>query len=153
MLSLARHKLDFIIGLFLLAAAFGVVFIALRTADITEVSSSEGYQLRLKFDNIGTIAERSPVKTSGVRVGRVKAIRYNADEFRAEVDIIIEQQYHFPVDSIFSIVSSNLLGGQYISIDIGGSEENFQPNEVIEGNSAFVLEELISKFLFDRAGE
>ena len=153
MIVLSRHKLDFIIGLFVLCAAISVVFIALKTANITAVSDSNGYHVQVEFDNIGSLVERAPVKSSGVLVGRVQKISYNSDDYIATVDIILENQYQFPADSIFSIVSSNLLGGQYIAIDVGGEEEFIENNQVFQGNSAIVLEELISKFLFDNAGE
>ncbi|MCH9758948.1 MAG: outer membrane lipid asymmetry maintenance protein MlaD [Proteobacteria bacterium] len=153
MIALSRHKLDFIIGLFVLCAAISVVFIALKTANITAVSDSNGYHVQVEFDNIGSLVERAPVKSSGVLVGRVQKISYNSDDYIATVDIILENQYQFPADSIFSIVSSNLLGGQYIAIDVGGEEEFIENDQVFQGNSAIVLEELISKFLFDNAGE
>ena len=153
MIILSRHKLDFIIGLFVLCAAISVVFIALKTANITAVSDSNGYHVQVEFDNIGSLVERAPVKSSGVLVGRVQKISYNSDDYIATVDIILENRYQFPADSIFSIVSSNLLGGQYIAIDVGGEEEFIENDQVFQGNSAIVLEELISKFLFDNAGE
>lgn len=151
--QLVRQKLDFIIGLFVICAAAGVVFIALQAANITDVSDSEGYVLNLRFDNIGTLRERALVKSSGVTVGRVKSIHYDTDEFNARVEVIIEDTYRFPADSIFSIVSSSLLGGQYISIDVGGDDVMLEANDELTGNSALILEELIGKFLFDKAGE
>lgn len=153
MASLSRHRLDFTIGLFVLVAAVGVVFIALRAANITDISTADSYEMRLHFDNIGGIVARAPVKSGGVRVGNVKAISYNDESHVAVVNIAIESKYRFPTDSIFSIVSSNLLGGQYIAIDVGGEEATFKNGDVAEGNSAIVLEELISKFLFEKAGE
>lgn len=153
MIPLSRHKIDFLVGLFILCAAIGVVFIALRAAHITDVDTGDGYMVQVRFDNVGTLVERSPVKTSGVRVGRVQSIRYDAEEFVALVDIVIDPGYRFPADSIFSVVSSSLLGGQYVSIDVGGDLEMIESGAVVEGNSALILEELIGKFLFDKAGE
>lgn len=148
-----RGRLDFAVGLFVVCAAVALVFIALRAANITSISGAGGYVIRAQFDHIGSLTERAPVKSAGVRVGRVKAIRFDNEQFIAEAQLVIEKQYVFPVDSIFSIVSSNLLGGQYVSIDAGGAEENLQPETVVNGNSAIVLEHLISKFLFDKASE
>ena len=153
MLNLSRHRLDFIIGCFVLTALVGVVFIALRAANIADISTSNSYTVKIYFDNIGGLAARSPVKSSGVRVGRVKNISYDSNDHIAAVDIVIENRYVFPTDSIFSIVSSNLLGGQYIAIEVGGEDALFENGDETEGNSAIVLEELISKFLFDQAGE
>ena len=153
MLALSRHKLDFIIGLFILFAAAAAVFVALRTANITEVSGADGYLVRVQFDNIGGLVERAPVKSSGVKVGRVKSITYDSTDYIAVVDIVIESRYRFPVDSIFSIVSSSLLGGQYVSVEVGAEDALLKNHDVLQGNSAVILEELISKFLFDNAGE
>lgn len=152
-MTLSRHKLDFIIGLFVLCAAIGVVFIALRAANISDISDSDGYVVHVRFENIGTLAERAPVKSSGVLVGRVKSISYDSEEYQAVVDIVIQPRYRFPSDSIFSIVSSSLLGGQYVSIEVGGEEDFLQGNQTLRGNSALILEDLIGKFLFDNAGE
>ncbi|MBE8158395.1 MAG: outer membrane lipid asymmetry maintenance protein MlaD [Betaproteobacteria bacterium] len=148
-----RQKLDLLVGFFIIGAALSVVFIALRAANIASVSAADGYVIRVQFDQIGGLKTRAPVKSSGVLVGRVKTIDFNAESFIAEVLVIVEGKYQFPDDSIFSIVSGNLLGGQYISISPGGSEDNLPPNAVISGDSAIVLEELISKFLFDKADE
>lgn len=147
----SRHRLDFIIGLFVAGAVLCALFVALRAANITDVSS--GYVIRAQFDQIGALPPRAPVKSSGVRIGRVQSITFNDEDFIAEVTMIIEGEYLFPADSIFSIVSSNLLGGQYVSISPGGGEENLQPGQVVAGNSAIILEHLIGKFLFDKAGE
>ena len=86
-------------------------------------------------------------------MGRVRAIRYDGEEYRAEVDVAVENRFRFPTDSDFSIVSSNLLGDQYISIEPGGEEDFLESGESIVGNSALVLEDLIGKFLLDTAEE
>ena len=152
-LNLSRSRIDFAVGLFVLFALVAVVFVALRVANIASVSAGDGYVLHVNFDNIGSLVERSPVKSSGVKIGRVQKIAYDTENFSARVDLVIDDDYLFPSDSTFSIVSSNLLGGQYIAVEVGAEDRNFQENDVIEGNSAIVLEELISKFLFDKAGE
>lgn len=148
-----RQRLDFLVGLFIAGAAVATVFIALRAANIADVSGADGYVIRAQFEQVGALPPRAPVKSSGVRVGRVKAVTFNDEEFIAEVEMVIDGQFQFPSDSIFSIESSNLLGGQYIAINPGGAEDNLQPGQVVSGNSAIILEHLISKFLFDKAGE
>ena len=148
-----RQRLDLLVGCFVIGAALSVVFIALRAANISAISNAGGYVIRAQFDQIGELKARAPVKSSGVLVGRVKNIEFNNESFIAEVVMIIDGKYLFPDDSIFSIVSSNLLGGQYISISPGGSEENLSEGAIVGGDSAIVLEHLISKFLFDKAGE
>ncbi len=149
----SRRQTDFVVGLFVLAAMAAAVFIALRAANLTEFYGENGYSVRVRFENIGSLGQRSPVKSGGVKVGQVKAISFNSEDFVAEVELWIDSPHRFPRDSIFSIVSSNLLGGQYVSIEAGGDDELLAGGEVVEGNSALVLEHLISKFLFDKAGE
>lgn len=153
MKSLSRRKIDIIVGLFVVFALASTTFIALRAANVTSFSKTEGYSIFIMFENIGSVVERAPVKSSGVRVGQIKTIEYDKTDYVAKVEIVIENQYQFPTDSIFSIVSSNLLGGQYISIEVGGEQAMLQANDSLEGNSAIILEELISQFLFDKAGE
>lgn len=150
---LQRRQTDFIVGLFALVAAAAVVFIALRAANLTELSDP-GYAVKVRFDNVGSLAPRAPVKSGGVKVGQVRRIVFDSGDYVAEVELLLFAEHQFPVDSIFSIVSGNLLGGQYVSIEAGGDEEYIAAGEVIEdGNSAIVLEHLISKVLFDEAGE
>lgn len=146
-----RQKLDFVVGCFVIGAALSVAFIALRAANITAVSEADGYIIRAQFDQIGELKTRAPVKSSGVLVGRVKEIQFNNELFIAEVVMVIDGKYAFPDDSIFAVVSSNLLGGQYVSVSPGGSETNLAAGAVVSGDSAIVLEHLISKFLFDKA--
>lgn len=153
MRNFSRRNIDIVIGLFVAFAVAGTVFIALRSANITDISKNDGYSIYLQFDNVGSLVERSPVKSSGVRVGQIRTIRYNNDDHIADVEIVINNAYQFPTDSIFSIVSSNLLGGQYIAIEVGGEEEMLKDGDEMVGNSAIILEELIGQFLFDKAGE
>ena len=152
-LTESHQKINFIVGLFVVVAVICVVFIALQAANIAQVSNSGGYTISAQFEQIGALNERAPVKSSGVRVGRVKDIHFNNELFIAEVILVIDGEHQFPVDSIFSIVSANLLGGQYVSIDPGGAEENLKEGDVVDGDSAIVLEHLISKFLFDEANK
>ena len=147
----SHRRLDLVIGLFVAGAALCAAFVALRAADV--IGGGDGYVIRAQFDQIGGLPSRAPVKSAGVRVGRVEDIAFNDDDFVAEVTMRIDGEHLFPADSIFSIVSSNLLGGQYISISPGGAEENLEPGQLVVGNSAIVLEHLIGKFLFDKAGE
>jgi phospholipid/cholesterol/gamma-HCH transport system substrate-binding protein len=148
-----RRQVDFMFGLFVLFGALALIFIALRAANITAVARADTYDLVITFENIGGLKTRSPVKSSGVIVGRVIAVHFNHDTFEAEVEVAMDERFHFPADSIFSIVSSNLLGDQYIAIYAGGEDENLKSGDVIVGNSALILEELIGKFLFEKAAE
>lgn len=149
-MSMNRQFADFAVGLFILFAVVGVIFVALRAANITDITDGDGYNIEIHFDNVGGLIERAPVKSGGVRVGRIKTISYDDEDHVAIVQAVIEDEYEFPADSLFSIVSSNLLGGQYVAIDVGGDDAVIKNNAVVQGNSAIILEELISKFLFEQ---
>lgn len=149
---MTRQNIDFIVGLFVVFAAVCVVFIALRAANLTEVDAG-GYTLSVRFENVGSLAENAPVKSGGVPVGRVGRIIFDDDEYAARVEVKIDPQHEFPKDSILAIVSSNLLGGQYVAIEAGGEEEMLEHGDELVGESALVLEHLISQFLLNKAEE
>ena len=149
---MVRHNIDFIVGLFVVFAAVSVVFIALRAANLTEVDTG-GYTLSVRFENVGSLTEDAPVKSGGVPVGRVGRIVFDDDDYAARVEVTIDQRYKFPKDSILAIVSSNLLGGQYVAIEAGGDEEMLEGGDEVAGESALVLEHLISQFLLNKAEE
>lgn len=149
---MARKDIDFIVGLFVVFAAVSVVFIALRAANLTEVDNN-GYSLTVRFENVGSLAENAPVKSGGVPVGRVGRIVFDDEEYAARVEVTIDPEHRFPRDSILAIVSSNLLGGQYVSIEAGGDDEMLKEGDEVVGESALVLEHLISQFLLNTAEE
>ena len=149
---MTRKDIDFIVGLFVVFAAASVVFIALRAANLTEVDAG-GYSLSVRFENVGSLTENAPVKSGGVPVGRVGAIVFDDEEYAARVEVNIHPEHQFPKDSILAIVSSNLLGGQYVAIEAGGEDEMLKDGDELVGESALVLEHLISQFLLNKAEE
>jgi phospholipid/cholesterol/gamma-HCH transport system substrate-binding protein len=118
-------------------------------------SGGDGFRVTAKFDNIGQLKVRAAVSMSGVTVGRVEGIEYDKTDYKALVTMRIDKRYDsIPNDSDASIYTSGLLGGQYIGISPGGSETNLKDGDQIEfTQSAIVLENLISKFLFSMAGK
>ena len=107
-----------------------------------------------KFDNIGGLKVRGPVKSAGVVVGRVSDIRFNPQTYEANVVLKIDSQYQFPKDTFASILTSGLLGEQYVGLDAGGDETMIAAGGTIaKTQSAIVLEKLISQFLFNKASE
>lgn len=148
-----RAQGDLIVGLFVVAGICALVLTALKAANLGNIGAVAGYELRVQFDHIGSIKAGSAVKSSGVTVGRVTDVSFLDEEYVAEATMIIESRFRFPEDSSFSIVSTNLLGDQYIDVEPGGEEEMLAEGEVLTGNSALVLEHLIGKFLFDKAEE
>ena len=148
-----RDRADLLAGLLILAAACSMVFISLRAASLGEYDDSDTYLVKVTFTNIGQLKEQSPVKSSGIIVGRVEALAFDSEEYEAIASLAIYSRHRFPADSIFSVVSTNLLGDQYINVEAGGADELIEEGDIKIGNSAIILEELISKFLFDKAGE
>lgn len=148
-----RKNIDLWAGLLVILGIISLVFIALRAANISAIDTSESYRVLVSFENIGGIKERSPVRSSGVLVGRVEEVSLDTDIYEAVVAVVIQDSYRFPDDSSFSVVSTNLLGDQYIHVTAGGSDEMLGDGDEVVGNSAIILEELIGKFLFDKAEE
>ena len=114
----------------------------------------ETYALSASFDNIGGLKPRAPVKSAGVVVGRVSAIRFDNEKFVASVTLDIDKIYKFPKDTSASILTSGLLGEQYIGLEGGGDPANLNSGERIkQTQSAVVLEKLIGQFLYSKAAE
>jgi phospholipid/cholesterol/gamma-HCH transport system substrate-binding protein len=142
-------------GLFVLLGFAALFFL------VTQITSREfgvgngGYRLTASFDQIGSLKPGAPVSMSGVTIGRVETISYDFNEYRARVGLRIDSQYdRIPEDSDASILTAGLLGGQYVGIGAGASETFFKDGDQIQfTQSAIVLENLISKFLFSKAAE
>lgn len=149
---MSREKTDFWVGLFLLLGAAALVFLALRAGNLSSFSFAPTYTLVADFDNIGGLKERAAVKSAGVVVGRVSKITFDDQSFKAVVVLKMEENYLFPKDSSASILTSGLLGEQYIGLTAGGDDENFaEGGKIRYTQSAVVLENLISQFLYRTA--
>ena len=150
---MSRTTLDLWVGIFVVIGIGALFFLALRVGNVSSVDLTDAYTVRGQFDNIGGLKVRAPVKSAGVVVGRVNAIRFDTGSYRAVVEMSIAREFEFPRDTIASILTSGLLGEQYIGLDPGGDVENLEDNEMLQiTQSAIVLEKLIGQFLFDRAG-
>ena len=150
---MTREKTDFWVGLFVLLGIIALVFLALRAGNLSSFSFSSSYQVQANFDNLGGLKVRAPIKSSGVVVGRVSAIQFDNEMYQAVVTLDVQENFAFPVDSSASILTSGLLGEQYIGLTPGGEEKMLAQNDRIQyTQSAVVLEELISKFLYSSAG-
>lgn len=149
---MSNEKNDWWVGLFVLLGAIALAFLALRAGNLSTFTFSSTYNLSAKFDNIGGLKVRAPVKSAGVVVGRVSNIRLDDKTFQAVVTLKMEKDFAFPTDSSAKILTSGLLGEQYIGIEPGGEDKNLQNGQVINmTQSAIVLETLISKFLYSTA--
>ncbi|HTD06425.1 outer membrane lipid asymmetry maintenance protein MlaD [Undibacterium sp.] len=149
-----KKSLDFWVGLFVLLGAAALLFLALKAGNMSSLSTEKTYDVITSFDNIGGLKPRAPVKSAGVVVGRVGEIKFDDKKFQASVTLQLEDRYKFPKDSSAKILTSGLLGEQYIGLEAGGDINNLKAGDKITmTQSAVVLENLISQFLFSKAAE
>jgi phospholipid/cholesterol/gamma-HCH transport system substrate-binding protein len=151
---MSRKGLETLVGLFVLLGLMALVFLALRAANLASFNNHKGYQVTARFDNIGGLKPRAPVRSAGVTVGRVKEIGLDAKSFEGVVTLEIDDDVKFPRDSSAKILTSGLLGDQYVGIEPGADDKNLVAGDVIkQTQSAIVLENLIGQFLFSKAAE
>ncbi len=151
---MTRKNMELMVGLFVVLGIAALVFIALKAANLGSFGNNGGYVLQARFDNIGSLKPRAPVRSAGVTVGRVTAIRLDPKTFQGLVTMEIQHGVEFPRDSSAKILTAGLLGDQYVGLDAGGDEKNLAPNDTVtQTQSAVVLENLISQFLFNKAAE
>jgi len=151
---MSKKNVEILVGLFVLLGALSLAFLALRAANLASFSSGEVYVLKAHFDNIGGLKPRAPVRSAGVSVGRVTSITLDPKNYLGVVTMEIQKGFDFPKDSSAKILTAGLLGDQYIGIEPGGAEANLVAGDVIkQTQSAMVLENLISQFLFSKASE
>ncbi|MEO8410086.1 MAG: outer membrane lipid asymmetry maintenance protein MlaD [Propionivibrio sp.] len=149
---MSRKLLDLWVGFFVILGFAALLFLALRVASLSAANFGETYDLTAKFDNIGGLKVRGPVKSAGVVVGRVSDIRFDSETYEAVTTLTIDGRYHFPKDTFANILTAGLLGEQYVGLDAGGDEKSLQNGDAImKTQSAVVLEKLISQFMFDKA--
>ena len=149
-----KTALDFWVGLFVVVGFLAVLFLALKVGNMSSLSFQPTYSVRMKFDNIGGLKPRAAVKSAGVVVGRVKSIGFDTNTYQALVTIDVDGQYQFPKDSSAKILTSGLLGEQYIGLDPGGDTEMLKSGDTITmTQSAIVLENLIGQFLYSKAAD
>lgn len=147
-----QKKSDLWVGLFVLIGALALVFLALQSANLLSLNFQKTYTITARFDNIGGLKPKAAVKSAGVVVGRIESITFNDQTFQADVAMSMETRYAFPKDSSLKILTSGLLGDQYIGIEAGASEENLKAGDrVTATQSAVVLENLIGQFLYSKA--
>jgi len=149
-----KSKHDLWVGLFVLIGAVAILFLALKAGNLLSLSLSETYAVSARFDNIGGLKVRAPVKSAGVVVGRVAAISFDDKTYQARVDLEMDKRFTFPKDSSAKILTSGLLGEQYIGVEPGAEEKLLAAGDTIRmTQSAVVLENLISQFLYNKAAD
>lgn len=152
---MSRSRTDVWVGLFVLIGAVALLFLALKSANLLSLQFVDtSYPVAAKFDNIGGLKPRAAVKSAGVVVGRVESITFDDKRYQATVSLALESRYVFPKDSSLKILTSGLLGEQYIGIEPGNGEKNLVAGDLItQTQSAVVLETLISQFLYSKAAD
>ncbi len=151
---MTRKELDLWVGIFAVIGIGALLFLSLKVANLASFSTADSYQIKAKFDNIGGLKVRAPVKSAGVVVGRVGDIRFDNESFEAIVTLNIDSRYQFPKDSSAKILTSGLLGEQYIGLAPGGDSVNLKSGDTLKiTQSAVVLEDLIGQFLYNKAAE
>ncbi len=150
-----RSSKDPWVGLFVVIGAAALLFLSLKAANLLTMSLVDTtYVVQARFDNIGGLKPRAAVKSAGVVVGRVESIAFDDNNYQASVRLALDRQYVFPKDSSLKILTSGLLGEQYIGIEAGAADKNLAAGDVITTTqSAVVLENLISQFLYSKAAE
>ena len=147
-----RTVLDFWVGLFVIAGIGALLFLALKVGSMSTVNSSDSYEVIADFQNIGGLKPQAAVRSAGVVVGRVESITFDDKTFQARVTLAMEDRYAFPKDSSLKILTSGLLGEQYIGIEAGADEKNLAAGDRITSTqSAVVLENLIGQLLYSKA--
>lgn len=149
------RTLELVVGLFVAAGFAALFMLAMTVSNLASYGGGDGYTIKARFDNIGGLKARSPVSASGVRIGQVTDIQYDSEGYEAIVTMSILPQYDkFPTDTAASILTSGLLGEQYIGLEPGAEEDYLTSGaEVDITQSALVLEQIIGQFLYSKADE
>ena len=151
----STRTIEIAVGLFVAAGLAALFMLAMKVSNLANYSGDDGYVISARFDNIGGLKVRSPVAASGVRVGQVVAIEYDSEGYEARVRMSIDPQYDkFPTDTAASVLTSGLLGEQFIGLQPGAEEEFLKNGSEIElTQSALVLEQIVGQFLYNMAEE
>jgi len=149
-----RSMIDLWVGVFVAMGLIALLFLSLKVGNLASFSTAESYQIQANFANIGGLKVRAPIKSSGVVVGRVTDVRFDNESFEAVVTLNIDSRFQFPKDTAAKILTSGLLGEQYIGLEAGGDPTMIKNGDRLKlTQSAVVLENLISQFMFNKAQE
>jgi phospholipid/cholesterol/gamma-HCH transport system substrate-binding protein len=147
-----RSTMDLWVGIFVISGFVALLFLALKVGNLNVGTNDDTYTVTARFDNIGGLKVRAPVRASGVVVGRVSRVAFDNTKYEANVIITVDAKYKFPKDTTASILTSGILGENYVGLDAGGDSDMLKEGDKIQiTQSAVVLERLIGQFLFDKA--
>jgi phospholipid/cholesterol/gamma-HCH transport system substrate-binding protein len=149
-----RSTLDLWVGIFVAIGIGALLFLALKVSSFSGIQMKDAYVVQARFDNIGGLKVKAPVRSAGVLVGRVTDISFDNETYEALVEMHIDEHFSFPKDTSAAIYTAGLLGDQYIGLQYGFDEKPLATGDIIKKTqSAVVLEQLISQFLFNKAAE
>ncbi len=149
-----RTTLDLWVGVFVIAGFAALVTLAMKVGNLSTYNVSDTYQVHAYFSNIGGLKPKASVKSAGVLVGRVSEITLDTTRYEAHVVMNLDKRYPFPKDTFANILTSGLLGEQYIGLMPGGDSEMMKNgDQFTQTQSAVVLENLIGKFMYNKAAE
>ncbi len=149
------RKVEIAVGLFIAVGIAALFMLAMKVSNLSSLTGDEGYVLTARFDNVGGLKVRSPVSMAGVRIGRVTSIGFDQKTYEAVVKVTINPMYNqIPKDTSASILTSGLLGEQYVGLQPGAEDKYLHNGDVIKyTQSAMILERLVGQFLFNKAQE
>ena len=151
---MSKRALETMVGLFVLLGIAGALFLSLKAANLASFGERKGYSVSAKFDNIGGLKPRAPVRSAGVTIGRVQSIKLDPKTFQGVVTMEINNDVRFPKDSSAKILTAGLLGDLYIGMEPGADEKELAAGDVIrQTQSAVVLENLIGQMIFNKAAD
>jgi phospholipid/cholesterol/gamma-HCH transport system substrate-binding protein len=146
--------LDLWVGLFVIAGIAALLFLSLKVGSVNTVTTTNSYEVTAHYENIGGLKPRAPVKSAGVVVGRVENISFDNSDYEAVVTLRLDKRYAFPKDTSAAIMTSGLLGEQYVGLQAGGDSVMLKNNDkILITQDAVILENLIGKFLYGKAQE
>ena len=146
------RAVEFWVGVFVLIGFASLLFLALKVGNLGLGSDDDSYTVTARFNNIGSLKVRAPVRAAGVTVGRVESIDFDAKGYQAQVSMSLVGTYQFPSDTSASILTSGVLGENYVGLEAGADETFLTSGDQIQiTQSAVVLEQLIGRFLYDKA--
>ena len=147
-----RTTIDLWFGAFVVAGFAALMVLALKVGNLGAERATQTYRVEARFDNIGGLKVRAPVRSAGVLVGRVAELHFDNERYQASVTLALDKRYTFPRDTTASILTSGLLGENYIGLEAGGEDKKLAEGDRIAiTQSAVVLERLIGQLLFSRA--
>jgi phospholipid/cholesterol/gamma-HCH transport system substrate-binding protein len=150
-----QHSVEVLVGAFMTVGFIALFFLAMSVSNLSSNPAADGYRVSARFTNAGSLKARAPVSVAGVRVGRVESIRFDKHTYEAVVTMRIDRGVDsIPSDTFANIFTAGLLGEQYIGLQPGGSQDYLHDgDEIVQTQSALILEQLIGQFLFKKAEE